>query len=101
MVRHYYLRSGDDLGEIRINLLPKDRREKQSHEIALRIRPEIEKMGKKYGVNLKIVEFCRGRRCFPIWSLKSMARLKPVLITYSGSQTGPGRYGKNRRRGGC
>jgi multidrug efflux pump subunit AcrB len=39
IVRHYYLRSGDDSGEVRINLLPKDRREQQPYEIALRIRP--------------------------------------------------------------
>lgn len=56
MVRHYYLRRGDDVGEINIKLLPKDQREQQSHEIALRIRPEIERLGKQYGANLKIVE---------------------------------------------
>ena len=60
MVRHYYLRSGDDVGEVRISLLPKDRRDQQSHEIALRIRPEIERLGKQYGANLKIVEIPPG-----------------------------------------
>lgn len=60
MVRHYYLRSGGHVGEIRVNLLAKDRREQQSHEIALRIRPDIEKIGKQYGANLKIVELPPG-----------------------------------------
>ena len=60
MVRHYYLRSGGYVGEVRINLLPKDEREHQSHEIALRIRPEIERIGKQYGANLKIVEIPPG-----------------------------------------
>lgn len=60
MVRQYYLRSGGHLGEVRINLLPKDMRVHQSHEIALRIRPEIERLGKKYGANLKIVEIPPG-----------------------------------------
>ncbi|GJL75748.1 efflux RND transporter permease subunit [Nitrosomonas sp.] len=60
MVRHYYLRNGGYLGEVRINLLPKDMRVHQSHEIALRIRPEIERLGKKYGANLKIVEIPPG-----------------------------------------
>ena len=60
MVRHYYLRSGGYVGEVRINLLPKDKREQQSHEIALRIRPDIEKIGKQYGANLKIVEIPPG-----------------------------------------
>ena len=60
MVRHYYLRSGGYVGEVRINLLPKDKREQQSHEIALRIRPDIEKIAKHYGANLKIVEIPPG-----------------------------------------
>ena len=60
MVRHYYLRSGGYVGEVRINLLPKDKREQQSHEIALRIRPDIEKIAKQYTANLKIVEIPPG-----------------------------------------
>ena len=60
MVRQYYLRNGGHLGEVRINLLPKDSRVQQSHEIALRIRPDIERLGKQYGANLKIVEIPPG-----------------------------------------
>lgn len=60
MVRQYYLRNGGHLGEVRVNLLPKDSRVQQSHEIALRIRPEIERLGKQYGANLKIVEIPPG-----------------------------------------
>ena len=46
MVRHYYLRRGGNVGDIRINLLPKEARTQQSHEIALRIRPEIERIAR-------------------------------------------------------
>lgn len=60
MVRQYYLRSGGHLGDVRVNLLPKDMRVHQSHEIALRIRPDIERLGKQYGANLKIVEVPPG-----------------------------------------
>lgn len=60
MVRHYYLRQGSYVGEIRINLLPKEERKYQSHEIALRIRPEIERIGRRYGANIKIVELPPG-----------------------------------------
>ncbi|MCC7091864.1 MAG: efflux RND transporter permease subunit [Nitrosomonas sp.] len=60
MVRRYYLRNGGYMGDVRINLLPKDMRAQQSHEIALRIRPEVEKIGKQYGANLKIVEIPPG-----------------------------------------
>jgi multidrug efflux pump subunit AcrB len=60
MVRHYYLRQGSFIGDVRVNLIEKEHRKQQSHEIALRIRPEIEKIGKKYGANLKIVELPPG-----------------------------------------
>ena len=56
MVRHYYQRDSVHQGDIRINLLPKERREHKSHEIALRIRSDIERIGKSHGANLKIVE---------------------------------------------
>ncbi len=60
MVRHYYLRRGGHVGDIRLNLLPKDEREQQSHEIALRIRPDIERIAKQYEANIKIVEMPPG-----------------------------------------
>jgi multidrug efflux pump subunit AcrB len=60
MVRHYYMRQGGHVGEVRVNLIEKEKRAHQSHDIALRIRPEIEKIGKKYGANLKIVELPPG-----------------------------------------
>ncbi|MBI4517634.1 MAG: efflux RND transporter permease subunit [Deltaproteobacteria bacterium] len=56
MVRHYYLRRGGHVADMRINLLPKEARTQQSHEIALRLRPEVERIGRSYGANVKIVE---------------------------------------------
>lgn len=56
MVRHYYLRRGGNVGEVRINLLPKEERVQQSHEIALRLRPEIERIAAAHGANVKIAE---------------------------------------------
>jgi len=60
LVRHYYLRHGAYVGDIRIVLVDKKRREQQSHGIALRMRPDIEKIGKQYGANIKIVEMPPG-----------------------------------------
>ncbi|WP_083960675.1 efflux RND transporter permease subunit [Methylomonas lenta] len=60
LVRHYYLRHGAYVGDIRIVLIDKKRREQQSHGIALRMRPDIEKIGKQYGANIKIVEMPPG-----------------------------------------
>ena len=56
MVRHYFLRRGGSVGEVRVNLLPKHERQMQSHELALRIRPEVERIAARTGANLKIVE---------------------------------------------
>jgi multidrug efflux pump subunit AcrB len=56
MVRHYYLRQGAHVGDIRIVLVDKTHRQQGSHDIALRIRPEIERLAKQFGANLKIVE---------------------------------------------
>jgi multidrug efflux pump subunit AcrB len=60
LVRHYYLRQFPYQAEIRINLLDKEERLWKSHEIALRLRPEIEAIGRKNGANLKIVEVPPG-----------------------------------------
>jgi multidrug efflux pump subunit AcrB len=59
-VRHYYLRQGARVGDIRIVLIDKTRRAQQSHAIALRIRPDIERIGQQYGANIKIVEMPPG-----------------------------------------
>ncbi len=56
MVRHYYLRTGSHIGEIRINLVDKKQRVQQSHQIALRIRKSIEAIATHYNANVKIVE---------------------------------------------
>ncbi|MBD9362852.1 efflux RND transporter permease subunit [Methylomonas fluvii] len=60
LVRHYYLRQGAYVGDIRIILVDKTRRAQQSHAIALRMRPDIERIGQQYGANLKIVEMPPG-----------------------------------------
>jgi multidrug efflux pump subunit AcrB len=60
LVRHYYLRQGAYVGDIRMVLIDKTRREQQSHAIALRMRPDIERIGKQYGANIKIVEMPPG-----------------------------------------
>lgn len=56
MVRHYYFRTQPHQAEIRINLAPKEERDFQSHEIALRIRKDLEAIAGNLGVDLEIVE---------------------------------------------
>ena len=56
MVRHYYLREGPHLADIRINLAHRSRREQGSHELALRLRQEVDRLARETGAMLRIVE---------------------------------------------
>ena len=60
LVRHYYLRQGPNMADIRINLLPRQQREMSSHGIALRIRKDVEAIAAQTGAKLKIVEVPPG-----------------------------------------
>jgi multidrug efflux pump subunit AcrB len=60
LVRHYYLRRGPHVAEIRVNLLPKRRREMQSHELALRLRPALDEVAKREGARIALVEVPPG-----------------------------------------
>ena len=60
LVRHYFLRSGANVADIQIDLLPKNKRSWQSHEIAKRIRPGIKAIGDKYNGRIKVVEMPPG-----------------------------------------
>jgi len=60
LVRHYDLRSGANVADIQVNLLDKSERSDQSHDIAKRIRPIVQKAGDKYNANVKVVEVPPG-----------------------------------------
>ncbi len=60
MVRHYYLRRGANVSDIQINLINKNKRDAQSHDIAKRIRPYLKKIADKYGADVKVVEVPPG-----------------------------------------
>ncbi|HXV21550.1 MAG TPA: efflux RND transporter permease subunit [Desulfuromonadales bacterium] len=60
MVRHYYLRQGPNLADIRINLAAKSERAQQSHAITLRLRDDLTHIARRHGAELKIVEVPPG-----------------------------------------
>jgi multidrug efflux pump subunit AcrB len=60
LVRHYDMRGGSNMADIQVNLLHKEERDLQSHDIAKEMRPEIQKIAKKYGANVKIIEVPPG-----------------------------------------
>lgn len=60
LVRHYDLRRGSNVADIQLNLLSKHDRDAQSHDIAKRIRPDIQSIAKKFDANVKIAEVPPG-----------------------------------------
>ncbi len=60
LVRHYFLRQGANEADIQVNLLPKDQRSAQSHDISKRKRDAIVPIGDKYGAKLKVAEIPPG-----------------------------------------
>ncbi len=60
LVRHYFLRQGPNVADIRVNLLAKENRVQQSHEILLRIRDQVTQLAESMGANIKLVEVPPG-----------------------------------------
>lgn len=60
LMRHYDLRSGDNVADIQVNLVDKKERKLQSHDIAKQLRPGIQVIAKKYNANVKMVEIPPG-----------------------------------------
>jgi len=60
LVRQYYLRNRSNEADIQVNLVDKDLRDRQSHEIVSSIRNEIYSIAKKYNASVKVVEVPPG-----------------------------------------
>ncbi|RYE41056.1 MAG: efflux RND transporter permease subunit [Hyphomicrobiales bacterium] len=60
LVRQYYLRAGGEAGDLQVNLVDKHQRKAQSHAIATRVRPALQKIGMRFGANIKVVEVPPG-----------------------------------------
>lgn len=56
LVRHYFLRRGPNVADIQVNLVPKGDRKAQSHDIAKRVRPAIQRIAAKYQARVKVSE---------------------------------------------
>ena len=60
LMRHYDLRSGDNVADIQVNLVDKKERNIQSHEIVKQLRPAVQAIARKYNANVKMVEIPPG-----------------------------------------
>jgi multidrug efflux pump subunit AcrB len=60
LVRHYFMRRGSDVADLQVNLLPKDERRAQSHDIAKRVRPRLAAIAAKYDAAVAVAEVPPG-----------------------------------------
>ena len=81
LVRHSYLRSKPELGDLQVNLLPKEQRGRQSHAIALEVRDLLKSIDRPTGTVLKVVEVPPG---------------PPVLATLLAEVYGPDSESRHR-----
>jgi multidrug efflux pump subunit AcrB len=60
LVRHYFLRQGSHLADLQVNLLPKDQRDEQSHEIAKRVRTRLLPVAARFNATIQVAEVPPG-----------------------------------------
>jgi multidrug efflux pump subunit AcrB len=60
LVRHYYFRESPELGELHLNLAPRDDRDRSSHAIALDLRARLKRVVLPQGTVARVVEVPPG-----------------------------------------
>ncbi len=60
LVRHYFLRRQPNQADIQVNLRSRHDRSAQSHEIARRLRPGLDKIAEPFGARIKVAEVPPG-----------------------------------------
>jgi len=60
LVRQYYLRKGSNVADIQVNFVDKNKRFKQSHDLAKLTRKKLKPVADKYDARIKIVEIPPG-----------------------------------------
>jgi multidrug efflux pump subunit AcrB len=74
LVRHYFLRHGPEIADLQVNLKPRHERDAQSHDIAVRLRPQVAEIAHRYDASAKVAEIPPG---------------PPVLATLTAEVYGP------------
>jgi multidrug efflux pump subunit AcrB len=60
LVRHYFMRKGNNVADIQVNFVDKKERKLKSHALAKLLREPVQRIGKKYNANIKITEVPPG-----------------------------------------
>ncbi len=60
LVRHYFMRSGANVADVQVNLKAKSARSRQSHAIAVDVRPHVDSIARSFGASAKVAEIPPG-----------------------------------------
>jgi multidrug efflux pump subunit AcrB len=60
LVRHYYLRRGAEMADLRVNLVHRLKRKMDSHSLVLRMRNDLQALAEKHQADIKLVEMPPG-----------------------------------------
>ena len=60
LVRHYFLRRAPHLADLQVNLVSKDERSEQSHEVAKRVRDVLLPIARRHGATIQVAEVPPG-----------------------------------------
>jgi multidrug efflux pump subunit AcrB len=60
LVRHYFLRRGPHLADLQVNLLSKDERTEQSHDVARRVRERLVPIAQRFNATIQVSEVPPG-----------------------------------------
>jgi multidrug efflux pump subunit AcrB len=60
LVRHYFMRQAPHQGDLQVNLVPKEDRSEQSHDIAKRVRTALDPLAKRFGARVQVAEVPPG-----------------------------------------
>ncbi len=60
LVRHYFMRTGPNVADVQVNLVAKGERSRQSHAIAVAVRPAIDSIAQRYHASAKVAEIPPG-----------------------------------------
>ena len=60
LVRHYFMRTGPNVADVQVNLVAKGERSRQSHAIAVAVRPGIDSIALRYHASAKVAEIPPG-----------------------------------------
>jgi multidrug efflux pump subunit AcrB len=60
LIRHYFLRRAPHLADLQVNLVPKNERSAQSHDVAGRVRERLAPVAKRFGATIQVAELPPG-----------------------------------------